>query len=80
MAIVGVTLTALIITAILLFNRDTEPKLDKDGKPIFVELTNEVYSNADEYKGYHVNIKGKVFQVMGDNGTSKGIQVWLDTL
>lgn len=76
--VVGVVLAALVLGAVLLVNRDTKPKLDKTGNPVFIELTNEVYTNADKYKGYHINIKGKVFQVMGDNGTNKGIQVWLD--
>lgn len=76
--VVGVALVAIIIGAIYLLNRDTKPKLDKSGNPIFVELTNEVYTNAKKYKGCYVNIKGQVFQVMGDNGTVKGIQIWLD--
>jgi len=76
--VVGVVLVSLILGTILLVNRDTKPKLDKDGNPVFVELTNEVYTNASKYKGYHINIKGKVFQVMGDNGETKGIQIWLD--
>ena len=76
--VAGVVLAALVLGAILLLNRDTQPKLDKDGNPVFVELTNGVYTNAKSYKGYHINIKGKVFQVMSDNGNVKGIQVWLD--
>lgn len=76
--VAGVVLLALVLGTILLLNRDTKPKFDKDGNPVFVELTNEVYTNAEKYKGYHVNIKGKVFQVMSDNGNVKGIQVWLD--
>lgn len=76
--VVGVVLAALVLGTVMLVNRDTKPRLDKDGNPIFIELTDEVYTNADKYKGYHINIKGKVFQVLGDNGTSKGIQVWLD--
>lgn len=75
---VGVVLAAFVLGTVLFINRDTKPRLDKDGNPIFIEFTNEVYTNANKYKGYHINIKGKVFQVMGDNGTSKGIQVWLD--
>ena len=75
---VGVVIAAITTTTILLLNRDTKPKFDKEGNPIFVELTNEVYTNAKKYKGYHINIKGQVFQVMGDNGNVKGIQIWLD--
>lgn len=75
---VGVVIAAITTTTILLLNRDTKPKFDKEGNPVFVELTNEVYTNAKKYKGYHINIKGKVFQVMGDNGNVKGIQIWLD--
>lgn len=75
---VGVVIVAIAVTTILLLNRDTKPKFDKDGNPMFVELTNEVYTNAEDYLGYHINIKGKVFQVMGDNGSVKGIQIWID--
>ena len=75
---VGAVIVAIAVTTILLLNRDTKPKFDKDGKPMFVELTNEVYTNAEDYLGYHINIKGKVFQVMSDNGSVKGIQVWID--
>lgn len=74
----GVLIAAITTTTILLFNRDTKPKFDKEGNPVFVELTNEVYTNAKKYKGYHINIKGQVFQVMSDNGKVKGIQIWLD--
>ena len=59
--IIGIVLVALVLGSILLINRDTKPKLDKDGNPVFVELTNEVYTNANKYKGYYINIKGKVF-------------------
>lgn len=76
--VVGVVAITAIVTTVFLLVRDTKPKYDKEGNPIFVELTNEVYTNAKDYLGYHINIKGKVFQVMGDNGTSKGIQIWLD--
>ena len=75
---VGVVIAAITTTTILLLNRDTKPKFDKEGNPVFVELTNEVYTNAQKYKGYHINIKGKVFQVMSDNGSVKGIQIWID--
>lgn len=75
---VGAVIVAIAVTTILLLNRDTKPKFDKDGKPMFVELTNEVYTNAEDYLGYHINIKGKVFQVMSDNGSVKGIQIWID--
>lgn len=76
--VTGVVLISLIVGAFLLLNRDTKPKLDNDGNPIFVELTNEVYSNVKKYKGYHVNIKGEVFQVMSESENVKGIQIWLD--
>ena len=75
---IGVVIAAITTTTILLLNRDTKPKFDKEGNPVFVELTNEVYTNAKTYTGYHINIKGKVFQVMSDNGKVKGIQIWLD--
>lgn len=74
----------LIVVAILAFlflafsNLETKPKVNDDGSPKFIELTNEVYTNANDYLGYYIDIKGKVFQVMSDNGIVKGIQVWLD--
>ncbi|MBQ9929869.1 MAG: DUF4352 domain-containing protein [Oscillospiraceae bacterium] len=76
--ILGVVLAALVVGAVLFINRDTKPIFDQDGNPVFIELTNEVYTNANKYKGYHINIKGQVFQVMGDTGENKGIQIWLD--
>ena len=76
--VVSVALAAIIIGVIFLLAHNTKPKLDKEGNPVFAELTTEVYTNAKEYKGYHINIKGQVFQVMNDNGNTKGIQIWLD--
>ncbi len=76
--VIGIIIVVMAVPAILLLNRDTKPKLDKDGNPVFVELTNEVYTNTDKYLGYYIEIKGKVFQVMGDSGNVKGIQVWID--
>ena len=76
--IIGVVVTTLTVTIIILFNRETEPRFDANGNPVFVEFTSEVYTNADDYLGYYINIKGKVFQVMGDNGNTKGIQIWID--
>lgn len=76
--IIGVVVIAIIVTIILLVNRDTKPRHDADGNPVFVEFTSEVYTNADDYLGYYINIKGKVFQVIGDNGNAKGIQIWID--
>ena len=76
--VVGVVLVALVVGLVLLFTRDTQPKYDANGKPVFVELTNEVYTNAKQYLGCHVQIKGQVFQVMSDDGVHKGIQVWID--
>ncbi len=75
---VSAVIVAIAVTTILLLNHDTKPKFDKDGNPMFVELTNEVYTNAEDYLGCHINIKGKVFQVMSDNGSVKGIQIWID--
>ena len=69
---------AMAVTVILLYNSDVNPKVDENGKPVFVELTDEVYTNVDEYLGYHVNVKGKVFQNLGDNGEIGGVQVWFD--
>ena len=76
--VIAIVIIATVVTTILLLNCDVKPKIDENGNPVFVELTNEVYTNAKEYLGYHINIKGKVFQVMGDNGNVKGIQIWLD--
>lgn len=71
-------LLATILCTLILLNREIKPRLDKEGNPVFVELTDEVYTNAKKYLGYHINVKGKVFQVIGDNGNFKGVQVWLD--
>lgn len=70
----------LVITllSILFSNHEVQPKVDETGNPFFIELTDEVYTNANEYLGYYVNIKGQVFQSLGDNGDLKGVQVWLD--
>lgn len=76
--VAGIVLAALVLGLALLLTHNTKPKLDKEGNPIFVELTNEVYTNAKKYKGYFIDIKGKVFQVLGDNGATKGIQIWID--
>ena len=76
--IILVVIIAIGVSVIFLLNRNTKPKLDTEGSPIFVELTDEVYTNAAKYKGYYINIKGQVFQVVGDDGNSKSIQVWLD--
>ena len=73
-----VVIAAAVTTIILLLNRDVKPKVDENGQPMFVELTDEVYTNADKYLGYYVNIKGKVFQNLGDSGEVKGVQVWID--
>lgn len=76
--VIGIVLVALVLGTVFLLRYNAKPKLDGDGKPVFVELTNEVYTNAKRYKGYHINIKGQVFQAMSDDGNTKGIQVWLD--
>lgn len=76
-AIVAVGVAAAI-TVLLLLNREVKPKVDENGNPAFVELTDVVYTNADEYLGYYVSIKGKVFQNLGDNGETKGVQIWID--
>jgi hypothetical protein len=76
--IIIVCIITIIASIFFFINKDVKPKLDENGKPIFIELTDEVYTNANNYLGYHINIKGKVFQVLGDTGESKGVQVWLD--
>lgn len=76
--IVGVALILAIVAIVLLVSNETKPKYDKQGNPMFVEFTNEVYTNAGKYKGYHIEVKGKVFQVIGDNGATKAIQIWVD--
>lgn len=76
--VVVIVLATLAVGTFLFLNRETKPKFDEEGNPVFVELTNAVYTNAEDYLGYHVNIKGKVFQVMGDYDGAKGIQIWLD--
>lgn len=74
--IIGAIIVAIAV--IFIFNSKVKPKVDENGTPIFVELTDEVYTNADEYLGYYVKVTGKVFQKIGDNGEVKGVQVWLD--
>lgn len=76
--IIAAIIIAVVATVIFLVTREVKPKFDKEGKPMFVELTDEVYTRAEDYLGYHINVKGKVFQVLGDTGTSKGVQIWLD--
>lgn len=76
--VISVALAAVVLATILLLNDEVKPKIDEEGNPIFVELTDEVYTNADEYLGYYVNVKGKVFQNLGDNGETKGVHVWID--
>lgn len=78
-AVIAAIIIAAAITVTLLLNREVEPKLDANGNPVFVELTDVVYTNADEYLGYYVNVKGKVFQNLGDNGETKGVQIWIDS-
>lgn len=76
--IIGLVVISIIVGIVLFFNRETKPKFGPNGEPEFIEFTSEVYTNADDYLGYFINIKGKVFQVMGDNGSTKGIQIWID--
>ncbi len=76
--IIATIIIAVVATVILIVTREVKPRFDEDGNPVFVELTDEVYTRAEDYLGYHINVKGKVFQVLGDTGTSKGIQIWLD--
>lgn len=76
-AIIAIVI-AIAVTVYLVLNREIKPKLDDNDEPIFIEMTDEVYTNADDYLGYSVTVSGKVFQVLGDTGTSKGVQIWLD--
>ena len=36
---IGVVIAVITTTTLLLLNRDTKPKFDKEGNPVFVELT-----------------------------------------
>ena len=76
--VVAVVVSAAVVAVIFAMNGKVKPKVDVNGNPLFVELTDEVYTNADEYLGYYVAVKGKVFQNLGDNGETRGIQVWID--
>lgn len=76
--ILGIAVVVVILATVLFINCDIKPRYNENGEPEFVEFTSEVYTNSDDYLGYFINIKGKVFQVMGDNGNSKGIQIWID--
>ena len=67
-----------VVFAMIFPNREVKPKVDENGNPVFIELTDEVYTNANSYLGCYINLKGKVFQNLGDNGEVKGVQVWLD--
>ena len=76
--VISVIVVAVGVGLYLFLWRNTKPKLDKNGDPIFIAFTNEVYTNADDYKGYYVEISGKVFNLIGDYGDVKAIQIWLD--
>lgn len=76
--VIAAVVVAATVTVIFLLNSEVKPKVDENGNPVFVDLTDVVYTNADEYLGYYVNVKGKVFQNLGDNGEVKGVQVWID--
>jgi len=74
--VAGIISIAAIGIYFIFFN-GIKPKYDKNGEPIFVELSNEVYFNADDFLGYHVSVRGIVFQVLGTNKNTKNIYVWL---
>jgi len=77
--LIFVILLSIASTALFIFyNRETEPKIDQNGNPIFIDFTNQVYTNPKEYLGYYVTIKGQVFQNVADNGETKDVQVWID--
>lgn len=75
---IAVAVLSVTVSTIFLLNGDVEPIVDENGNPVFVELTDLVYTNADQYLGHYVNVQGKVFQNLGDNGEAKGVQVWID--
>ena len=76
--VVLAVIIAAAFAAVLLPKKEVAPKVDETGTPIFVELTDNVYFNAEEYLGYYVNVKGMVFQNLGNNGESKGVHIWID--
>ncbi|MBQ7320470.1 MAG: hypothetical protein IJW99_00080 [Clostridia bacterium] len=77
-AMVALIMVLFVACGVLFGIQREQVILDDSGNPIFVELTAEVYTNAKKYIGYHVNVTGRVFHVVKDEGTTKTIQVWLD--
>lgn len=61
---VGIILV-LIISFSVFGNKDSEvePIYDKDNKPVYInkESINDIYSDAEKYKGQFIDISGKVF-------------------
>lgn len=75
--IIATIILAGAVCIYCVFFNSAKPKYDENGVPVFVELSNDVYSNADDYLGYHVSVKGIVFQVIGNSKNTKDIHVWL---
>lgn len=75
--IVAAVVVAIAVGVYFIFFNSTKPKYDENGKPVYVELTDNVYANADDYLGHHVSIKGIVFQVLGNSKSTKDVHVWL---
>lgn len=75
--IVAAVVVAIAVGVYFIFFNSTKPKYDENGKPVFVELSDNVYANADDYLGHHVSIKGIVFQVLGNSKNTKDVHVWL---
>ena len=75
--IVAAVVVAIAVGVYFIFFNSPKPKYDENGKPVYVELTDDVYANADDYLGHHVSIKGIVFQVLGNSKNTKDVHVWL---
>lgn len=68
---VGIILV-LIISFSVFGNKDSEvePIYDKDNKPVYInkESINDIYSDAEKYKGQFIDISGKVFNKKTEDG------------
>ena len=76
-SVITVVLIAIATSIYIMFFNSVKPKLDENGKQVFTELLDNVYASAEDYLGYHVSIKGIVFQVLGNSKDTKDVHVWL---
>lgn len=69
-SIIAVIIVVGIVIGIVIANKGVKPKYDKSNQPIYVneESRNNIYSNADSFKGQFIDVKGKVFNVRKEDG------------